>query len=141
NGAVRNASLDLPSIAKPLAVRKADLRFSGNGISLDDVDISIGQTTAHGNLVANDFGAPRLQFALSANHINVAEWEQLFQSREKKPVDRTRSAAPNSATQESWINRTTGAGSLTADTVVYDELTLTNVTSTVTLDHGVIAMK
>ena len=110
-------------------------------MSLDDVDISIGQTTAHGNLVANDFGAPRLQFALSANHINVAEWEQLFQSREKKPVDRTRSAAPNSATQESWINRTTGAGSLTADTVVYDELTLTNVRSTVTLDHGVITMK
>ena len=35
----------------------------------------------------------------------------------------------------------TGTGSLTADSIVYDELTLNNVHSTVTLDHGVITMK
>ncbi len=34
-----------------------------------------------------------------------------------------------------------GTGSFTADTVVYDQLTLNNVRSSVTLDHGIITMK
>ena len=59
------------------AVRSADLRFSGNGLGLDNVDISLGQTAAHGNLVVNDFAAPSVQFSLSANHINVAEWDSV----------------------------------------------------------------
>jgi uncharacterized protein involved in outer membrane biogenesis len=141
NGAVRNASLNVPSIAKPLAVRKVDLRFSGNGVSLDDADFSIGQTTAHGNLVVNDFSAPRLKFALSANHINVAEWEQLFQSRPKTTAVASKSSASKSTMQKSFITQATGTGSVIANTIVYDELRLTDVHSTVALDHGIVTMK
>jgi AsmA protein len=39
------------------------------------------------------------------------------------------------------VSRITGNGSLTDDTVVYDDLTLKNVKSTVTLDHGLITVK
>src|SRR5215831_3314407 len=79
SGTIRNATLELPSMSKPLAVRKADLRFSGNGAAVDNVDASIGQTTAQGNLTVKNFDSPRVQFSMSANHVNVAEWEQLFQ--------------------------------------------------------------
>jgi uncharacterized protein involved in outer membrane biogenesis len=132
SGAVRNASLNIPSMSEPLALRKADLRFNGNGVSLDNVDLSLGATTAHGNLVVTNFGAPQLQFTLSANHINVAEWEKLFKAR---------APAEKPSANGSLMSRATGTGSLTADTVVYDELTLTNVQSTVTLDHGVITLR
>ena len=142
SGAIRNASLNVPSMSKPLALRTADLRFSGNGMNLDNVDLSLGSTTAHGNLVVNDFGAPKLQFALSANHINVAEWEQLFKARQaNSDGQRTKVPPAKPAAQDTLLSRSTGTGSLSADTVVYDELTLTNVRSSVTLDHGVITLK
>jgi uncharacterized protein involved in outer membrane biogenesis len=83
-----------------------------------------------------------LQFALSANHINVAEWEQLFKARransDGQPPKATTTKPP---ARDTLMSRMTGTGSLSADTVVYDELTLTNVRSNVTLDHGVITLK
>ena len=147
SGGIRNASLDLPAVAKPLAVRKADLRFNGNGVSLDDLDVSVGQTTAHGNLIARNFSAPQVQFSLSANQVNVAEWEQLFKPAAGKAAGPgPNTPAPNTPAatttkQDSLISRATGTGTLTADTLVYDDLTLNNVRSTVTLDHGIITMK
>src|SRR5262249_5090632 len=146
-GAIRNASLEVPSVAKPIGVRTADLQFTGGGVNLNNVDATIGQTTAHGNLTATNFSAPQLQFSLSANTINVAEWEQLFKnagpSKEKTSAGHPpQSAGPGTravvtaAPGESLVSRMTGTGSLNADTVVYDELTLKNVRSSVVLDHG-----
>src|SRR5207244_4958247 len=43
--------------------------------------------------------------------------------------------------RESRLSRISGTGSFTADTLVYDQLTLNNVHSSVTLDHGIITMK
>jgi AsmA protein len=153
-GAIRNASLEMPSLAKSLGVRTADLQFTGGGVNLSNLEATIGQTTARGTLTATNFSAPQLQFSLSANDINVAEWEQLFKStgdaKGKVPAGarpamaQTKSGSASVVTvapQESLISRMTGTGSLTADTVVYDELTLKNVQSTVMLDHGVITLK
>src|SRR5436190_2338020 len=49
--------------------------------------------------------------------------------------------APTQGSEDSIMSRTSGTGSLSADTVVYDELTLKNVRSTVVLDHGVVTVK
>lgn len=141
-GEIRGASLELPAMTKPLAIRKADLRFSGNGASLNNLDVSVGQTTIHGDMTAKDFAAPQVQFSISANRINVAEWEQIFQAQPAKPgVKGAPAAAVKPSSGESLIGRTTGSGSLTADQVVYDELTMNNVRSTVTLDRGIITAK
>ena len=148
-GAIRNASLETPALAKPLSVRKADLQFNGDSVNLTNFEATIGQTTARGNLTASNFSAPRLQFALAANDINVAEWEQLFKIGSNKAGDgQSRPSARAGATaqmvpaqQGNLISRMTGTGTLTADTVVYDDLTLKNVQSTVTLDHGLITVK
>ena len=132
-GALRHVSLNLPSVAKPLEVRNADLRFTANSVLLDNVDLSLGQTTAHGNLAAHNFEAPQLQFSLTANLINVPEWEQMLKPRETK--------AAKGAKQESLISRASGSGLLTAEKIVLDQLTLSNARSTVTLDHGIITLK
>jgi uncharacterized protein involved in outer membrane biogenesis len=142
NGAIRSASLEFPGMTKPLAIRNADLRFSGNGASLNNLDVSVGQTTIRGNMVARNFAAPQVQFSVAANRINVAEWEQVFQAQPLKQGARgAPAAAVKPSSGESLISRTTGTGSLTADQVVYDELTVNNVRSTVTLDHGIITAK
>jgi uncharacterized protein involved in outer membrane biogenesis len=152
-GAIRNVSLEVPSLAKPLAVRTADLQFTGGGVNLNNLEATVGQTTARGTLTATNFSAPQLQFSLSANDINVAEWEQLFKAtgspKQGPAAARPPTAQPprpnesvvTVAPQESLVSRMTGTGSLTVDTVVYDQLTLKNVRSTVVLDHGIITAK
>jgi uncharacterized protein involved in outer membrane biogenesis len=143
SGTIRSATLELPSMSQPLAVRKADLRFSGNGAAVDNIDASIGQTTAQGNLTVKNFDSPQVQFSMSANHINVAEWEQLFQPPKEKAPARPvpRPAAAKAPKSESVLARARGTGTLKADKVVYDDLTLTNIQSSVTLDHGTITIK
>jgi AsmA protein len=80
---------------------------------------------------------------MSANHINVAEWEQLFQTSKGKAPARPAPApvASKTSNDEGLLARATGTGSLKTDTVVYDDLTLNNVQSSVTLDHGTITIK
>src|SRR5262249_12795370 len=75
-------------------------------------------------------------------HINVAEWEQLFQPpKGKAPAPASQAAAAKAPSGESVLARATGTGTLKADKVVYDDLTLTNIQSTVALDHGIITIK
>ena len=145
-GAVRNVSVQIPSVAKPVGVRIADLQFTGGGVNVNNLDANVGQTTVHGNLTATNFSAPQVQFALAANTINVAELEQLFKAQSQaqppaRPNTQVVKVEPKQGPDESLVSRLTGTGSLTADTVVYDELTLKNVRSTVVLDHGVITVK
>jgi hypothetical protein len=144
-GAVHNASLQMPSLAKPVGVRTADLQFSGAGVNLNNLEATIGQTTAHGTFALSNFRAPRVQFAVNANDINVPEWEQLFKaSGPAGPVTtpNVKPAAPrNPQPEESLMSRVTGTGTLIADNVVYDQLQLRNVRSNVTLDHGTITVK
>jgi uncharacterized protein involved in outer membrane biogenesis len=150
NGSIRNATLDISSIAKPIALRNADIQFNGNGASLNSLDVSVGQTTARGNLSVSNFTSPQVQFALSADNINVAEWEKLFQSaarpQSSQPPQAAQSKPPagtpaTAAAEPSFFSKTTGTGSLTADKIVYDQLTLTNVRGTVALDHGIVTVK
>jgi len=141
SGALRNASIQAPSVARPISVAKADMQFSGNGVTMNDADVSIGQTSAHGNFVLTNFAAPHVQFGLTANRINVAEWEQLFKMTgpANKPSPSHQTAA-NKTNGEAAMSRVTGTGSLTVDSLVYDDLTLKNVKSNVNLDHGVITL-
>src|SRR5207237_2543978 len=52
-GYVRNVSLQIPSVAKAVGVRTADLQFNGNGMNVSNLEANVGQTTAHGNLTVN----------------------------------------------------------------------------------------
>lgn len=136
NGALRNATVQTTSLSKPVNIRNADLRFNANSMILDNVDFAVGETTAHGNITVRNPAAPQVEFSLAADKINVSEWQALAQARPgaNPAPSQTRVAG------DSVIRRATGSGHMTAKTVIYDDLVLTNVDSTVRLDKGVITM-
>ena len=135
-GTLNNAMMHVPSLgSKPLAVRRANLRFSANSLMVDDLTFSIGGTTASGNLAAHNLAAPRVEFSLSADKINAAEWHEMMKA-ETPPAAASKQTVP----RKSLLARATGSGQLAAQTVVYDQLVLSNVRSTVRLDEGVITM-
>jgi uncharacterized protein involved in outer membrane biogenesis len=142
SGALRNATFNLTSLAKPVTVRNADLRFSANSIILDNVNFSVGETVARGTMTVHNPAAPQVEFSLAADKINVAEWQALTQSKPNPNAATTpaKAAAPKRPSSDSLIRRSTGTGRVTAATVVYDDLILTNVDSTVKLDKGLITM-
>jgi len=142
SGVIRQAALKSASIAKPLEVRNADLRFNANSVLLDNLDFSLGQTTARGNVAVRNLAAPDLQFSIAANIINVPEWEQMLKARAPQGTQsRTSVAEQKGPKQERFINRLSGSGLLTAEKIVLDEFTMNNARSTVTLDHGIITLK
>jgi uncharacterized protein involved in outer membrane biogenesis len=136
-GAVGNASLRLPSLAaRPLEVSKAKLRFAENSLVVEDLQFSIGETTAHGNLTAHNLASPRVEFSLAADKINAAEWQEMAKPR---PEEAGASSVRNGA-RTSLLARATGSGQLSAKTVAYDQLVLNDVRSAVKLDQGIITM-
>jgi len=142
SGAIHQASLKSATIAKPLEVRNADLRFNANSVLLDNLDFSLGQTTARGNVAVRNLAAPNLQFSIAANLINVPEWEQMLKARAPQGTQSRPSVAEQKGPkQEPFVNRLSGSGLLTAEKIVLDEFTMNNARSTVTLDHGIITMK
>jgi AsmA protein len=142
SGVIRQAALKSASIAKPLEVRNADLRFNANSVLLDNLDFSLGQTTARGNVAVRNLAAPDLQFSIAANVINVPEWEQMLKAKAPQGTQsRTSVAEQKGPKQERFINRLSGSGLLTAEKIVLDEFTMNNARSTVTLDHGIITLK
>jgi hypothetical protein len=131
SGVVNNAELRIPSLGgKPAHVRQADLRFTSNSLMVNDLDFSIGGTSARGSLAAYNLAQPRVDFALAADKINVPEWQEMAQPQ----------ADQKSSTRESLLARVVGSGQLSAQRVSYDQLTLNNVRSTVKLDRGIITM-
>jgi AsmA protein len=127
SGALRNATLNLPSLAKPVAVNNADLRFNANSVILDNLDFGLGETVARGNLTLHNPAAPRVEFSLAADKVNVPEWQGLIRG-------------PGSTQQSNLLQRLTGSGRITVNTVTYDDLLLTDVDSTVKMDKGVITI-
>jgi uncharacterized protein involved in outer membrane biogenesis len=132
-GSVAGATITTPALTKPLAISSANLRFSQNSVAIDNLAASAGSTSLHGNLSANNFSAPQVQFALAADQINTTELQQLTTPAKAQPQART-------AKEPSLLDRTTGSGTLSANTIKAEDLTLTNVKATCKLDHGVVQL-
>ncbi|MBV9035464.1 MAG: AsmA family protein [Acidobacteriaceae bacterium] len=130
-GSVAGATITTPSLTKPLSVSSANLRFSQNSVAIDNLAASAGSTSVHGNLAASNFAAPQVQFALSADQINTTELQQLMAPSKTQP---------SAAKEPSILDRTTGSGTLAANTIKADELTLNNVRANCKLDRGVVQL-
>jgi AsmA protein len=142
NGALQNATFELPSLNKPLAVRTAAIRFTANSVVMDNLDFSLGETVARGNMTIHNPAAPRVEFSLAANKINVPEWQALARTSraEAQPQQQQSPSQPGAEARNNLLRRMSGSGNLAADTVVYDQLVLNNVHATVRLDRGVITV-
>ena len=150
SGFLQNVSLKTPSLTQPLKVRNANLQFTQNSVNLTNLAASLGSTNASGSLSVANFQAPRLTFALSADHLNVAELEKITggsstqKAAEKKKADASWSLVPSAEgaalPQPSFLQTATGSGTIAVGSIVYEQTELTNVHSNVALNHGVIQL-
>jgi len=145
-GQIRNAALKPPGFTQPLFVPGASLAFTQNSVNIQNLAAHLGQTHASGTMSMSNFAAPRVQFNLNADKINVAELQQITggqaapakkQARSFALVPAAEAAAPP---QPGLLQKATGGGTLSVGTVVNDQLVLNNVHSNVALDHGVVRM-
>ena len=140
NGKLSNATLKMPSLTKPLGVTNADIAFSQNAASLNNLQASLGETHATGTLTLKNFAAPVLAFKLNADKMDLVEWQNMFANGAPAKQARfelvpTAYAAP---AQSNIIEVMSGGGPISVGTLTYNQIQMTNVQSTVTLDHGVI---
>ena len=143
SGSLESASLNLPQLTQPLQVRNASIRFSQNSIVLENMAATLGQTNASGTFTLRNFAAPQVQFNLNADKINASEWQQMFSPAAPQKRAETLGLVPAAhaaGSEQSLLAKATGTGSLAIGTLLYDQLTLTNVRSTVTLDRGLIRL-
>ncbi len=146
SGSVKNATLKVPSLTQPVVVRNADLGFSQNSATLNNLSAGVGQTNATGTLTLRNFAAPQVQFTLNADKVNVTELQQLVAAQPGKRADNrdfwslTPSANAEPAAQPSIITKMTGGGKVDVGTVQYDDLMLTNVHANVSLNNGLIQL-
>jgi uncharacterized protein involved in outer membrane biogenesis len=148
-GKIANATLKMPSLTKPVQMRNADIRFSQNSASLQNISVALGQTNASGTLTLKNFDAPQVQFTLNADKVNVAELQQIFAATPAQPAKRATThdfwrlvpqAEAQTKSEPSMLTKMTGGGTISVGSIVYNDLLLNNARSTVTLDHGLIKM-
>ncbi len=133
-GSIAGATITTPALTKPVSVTSANLRFSQNSVAIENLTAAAGSTSLHGNLSASNFAAPQVQFALAANTLDTTELQQLAAPQQGKAPQTRRANEP------SLLEKTTGSGTLTANTVKAEEITLTNVRANCKLNRGVVQL-
>jgi AsmA protein len=145
NGSLQNASLNTPALTKPLTVKNAQMKFSQNSMTLDNVQASLDGSNASGNVSVRNFAAPQVQFALNIDKLDLAAMQQII-ATPGAPVKTAafqlipRAFAQKTTSEPSLITKAVGNGTISVGTLTYDQLVLNNVKSNVTLDHGVIRL-
>ena len=128
------ATLNLPSLAKPLSVAHLNLKFAENSASIDNLAVSLGGANITGNLSMKNFAAPQVTFAINADKLDVA---QLQAAESNSP------AAAGGSKKKSGpftLEKITAKGALNAGQLISNGLVLTQVKATLNMDHGVATL-
>jgi AsmA protein len=113
NGALRNASLKLPSLTQPLTIATTDFRFEANSAALSNIDAKLGSSNLTGACKISNFSRPVLDFNLASDRLMVDELRTLVK---EEPSN-------------SGPSKLTATGALKVATLQLAELTLTNLTA------------
>ena len=147
SGTLQNASLKPANFTKPIQVRTANIQFAQNSMNVTNLNASLGSTNATGNMSVTNFQSPHLTFALSADKVNVTELEQITggSSQPTKRAGQGWSLVPSAeaapaASSPSLLQTATGNGTLAVGNITYQQMVLTNVHSSVALNHGVVQL-
>jgi len=130
SGRLTNASYQPSSLTQPLKIKDVALQFTKNGITMQNLAVSLGQTNASGQITLRNLSAPNVDFNLSADKVDVAELQKM-----QKPMA---AARPGVKAQGSALANVTGKGVVSVGTLAYDQLVLNNIHSNVDLDRGII---
>lgn len=147
SGGLRDGSVTLPSLTKPVRVQQADIKFSQNAAILDNIIFSLGTTNARGSMSLkglNPGATPQLQFALNADKFDAAEWQTMMRNQPVPVKTATFQLIPTAyaapAVEAPLMHRLVGSGTVDVSTLIYDKLLMSNAHSNVTLDHGIVKL-
>jgi uncharacterized protein involved in outer membrane biogenesis len=137
-GSVQNATINTPTLTKPLLIRTANLRFAQNSAVLENLQASLGSSSASGTATVTNFSAPQVKFNLNADKLNISELQQITAGNapaKRAAVDRfslVPSAEAQAHTAASSISHIAGSGTLSVASIVFDQLILSNFKSNLT---------
>ena len=132
-GSLQNATINTPTLTKPLQVKTANLRFAQNSAVLENMQASLGSTTATGTATVRNFSAPQVQFALNADKLNITELQQITGGNTKRSSADGFSLVPSAYAQSrpaaTSLSHLAGNGTLSVGSIIFDQLLLTNFKS------------
>jgi len=136
-GSLQNATINTPTLTKPLQVQTAKLRFAQNSAVLENMQASLGSSTATGTATVRNFSAPQIQFALNADKLNITELQQITGGNAPKRASLDGfslipSAYAQSRPAGNAISHLGGTGTLSVGTILFDQLVLSNFKSNLT---------
>ena len=140
SGKMTNATLKTPQLAQPVAIRNADLNFSQNAATLNNLNATLAGTNATGNMTVRNFNAPQVQFTLNADQVDVVKLQQVLgntrrrsrrSARRSDLIPRAHAQAKPAAPQSNILEKISGGGNVTIGRVLYDQLQLEQVQSNV----------
>lgn len=133
SGSLENATLQLPSLNKPIQIRSTNLRFDEGRAVLDNLNASLGSSNLQGTLKLRNFSSPEFEFNANINQLNIAELQQLASTAPAAPANKGEAPA-------SPLRRMRGSGTLAAGKIQYSAFTLSNVRAQAALDKGVLRL-
>ena len=129
-GSLQNATINTPSLTKPLLIHSANLQFAQNSAVLNNLQASLGSTTATGQATITNFASPQLKFALNADKLNITELQQITSSNtpaKRASADRyslVPAANAEAPSASSSISHLAGTGTLNVGSIIFDQLVL-----------------
>jgi uncharacterized protein involved in outer membrane biogenesis len=130
-GRIEKAQLNLPGVSKPVTVPQLDARFEEDGVWIDTLQANLAGSNLSGKLSLQDFRDPVVKFALDIDRWNMAEMQQVLG---------TSGSASGGGGKPSTFNKATGGGTVHIGTLDVNNIVLTQVNATCTLDHGVVVL-
>src|SRR5579859_6612765 len=137
-GSLQNATINTPTLTKPILIHTANLQFAQNSAVLNNLQASLGSTTTTGTATIKNFAAPQVQFALNADKLNISELQQITSSRAPAKraaadgfslIPQANAQAPAAASAMSHL---AGNGTLNVASIIFDQLVLSNFKSNLT---------
>lgn len=128
-GSLRDASLNVPALAKPLQVRSAALKLAGRSVRLENLSCSLGSSTLRGDMGVRNLVAPEADFNLDIDRLDFAELQQL--------------TAPGKTSGKTGARSSTGLtakGTVHVGSIAYNGVVLKNVRSECALSRGVLTL-
>lgn len=144
----------------PMEVHQVELQFTGQSAAIPSLSASFAGSKLGGKLQINNFEAPTLQFALNVDRLDLGKLEQMINTSESpgpaKPAvvpdaktprgDPTAKAPPVKsrpvpASQDPLGRLTVRDSSVAVDSVSYDNLRLSNVSSKIQMKNRVLQLQ
>ncbi|HXJ40838.1 MAG TPA: AsmA family protein, partial [Bryobacteraceae bacterium] len=121
DGQLRDATVKLAALTKPLGIKSAAVRFDGRKAAISNLDASVAGTNIKGSVgvsnFAGNFAGPALTFDLDADKLDVAEWQKLPAATPASGTAKGSAPAPGISAK----------GNLHVGTLLSQGLQLTNV--------------